>query len=102
MAGSPLGKQTAGCNLPHDWLMSLAIDVTALCDMWSEIDTNRCYLLVLVKTKPLLATSWLPAHPPPSYPVGVLLVLATPVKKLPKMVGNSASYSPNSWWIDRL
>ena len=52
--------------------------------------------LVLVKTLPLPATSWLPPHP-----VGVLLVLATPVK-LSKMAGNSASYSPNSWWVDRL
>ena len=34
MAKYPHGKQTAGCNSPHDWLMSLAIDVTALCDMW--------------------------------------------------------------------
>ena len=23
-------------------------------------------------------------------------------KKLSKMAGNSASYSPNSWWVDRL
>ena len=53
--------------------------------------------LVLVKMEPLPATSWLPAHPPPSHPVGVLLVLATPVKKLSKMAGNLASYSPNSW-----
>ena len=53
--------------------------------------------LVLVKTEPLPATSWLPTHPPPSHPVGVLLVLATPVKKLSKMAGNLASYSPNSW-----
>ena len=35
--------------------------------------------LVLVKTYPLPATSWLPALPPPSHPVGVLLVLATPI-----------------------
>ena len=48
--------------------------------------------LVLVKTELLPATSWLPSHP-----VGVLLVLATPVKKLSKMAGNLASYSPNSW-----
>ena len=34
MATYPLGKQTAGCISPHDWLMSLAIDLTALCDMW--------------------------------------------------------------------
>ena len=57
--------------------------------------------LVLVKTERLPATSWLPTHPqPPSptpNPVEVLLVLAMPVKKLTKMVGNLASYSPYSW-----
>ena len=34
MAAYPLGKQTAGCNSPHNWLMSLAMDLAALCDMW--------------------------------------------------------------------
>ena len=34
MAAYPLDKQTAGFNSLHDWLMSLAIDVAALCDMW--------------------------------------------------------------------
>ena len=34
MAAYSLDKQTAGCNSPHDWLMSLAINLTALCDMW--------------------------------------------------------------------
>ena len=58
--------------------------------------------LALVKTAPLPATSWLLTHPPPSHLAGVLLILATPVKKLSKIVGNSVSYSPNSWWIDRL
>ena len=58
--------------------------------------------LVLVKMWPLPATSWLPTHPLPSHPAGVLPVLATLVKKLSKMAGNSASYSTNSWWIDRL
>ena len=46
------------------------------------------------------------ATQPPSHPAGVLLVLATLVgytsKKLSKMAGNLASYSTNSWWIDRL
>ena len=32
-APSPPDKQTAGCNSPHDWLMSLAMDLAALCDM---------------------------------------------------------------------
>ena len=36
--------------------------------------------LILVKTWPLPATVWLPTRPPHSHPVGVLLVLATPVK----------------------
>ena len=35
--------------------------------------------LFLVKTYLLPATSWLPALPPPSHPVGVLVVLTTPV-----------------------
>ena len=49
-----------------------------------------------------LAHHFVATHlPPPSYPIGVLLALAMPVK-ISKMVGNSASYSLNSWWIDRL
>ena len=27
-------QATTGCNSPHNWLMSLANDLTALCDMW--------------------------------------------------------------------
>ena len=34
MAAYSLGKQTAGCSSPHNQLMSLAMDLTALCDMW--------------------------------------------------------------------
>ena len=34
VAPSPLDKQRATCNLPHDWLMSLAMDVAPLCDIW--------------------------------------------------------------------
>ena len=33
MAPSPLDKQTAGCDSPHDWLMSLAMDLGTLCDI---------------------------------------------------------------------
>ena len=33
-AAYPIDKQTAGCNSSHDWLMSLAMDLAALCDMW--------------------------------------------------------------------
>ena len=34
MSAYTLDKQTAGCNSPHDWWMSLAVALTALCDMW--------------------------------------------------------------------
>ena len=33
MAPSPLDKQTAGCGSLQDWLMSLAMDLAALCDI---------------------------------------------------------------------
>ena len=33
MAPSPLDKQLAGCYSPHNWLMSLNMDLAALCDM---------------------------------------------------------------------
>ena len=46
MAACPLDKQTAGCNSSHDWLMSLAMDLTALCGMWMPVDV---IWLVLVK-----------------------------------------------------
>ena len=46
--------------------------------------------MFLVKIRPLPATLWLPSHPLPSYSIGVLMVLATPVKKLFKMAGNPA------------
>ena len=34
MVTSPLGKQTACCNSSYNWLMGLARDLAALCDMW--------------------------------------------------------------------
>ena len=37
MAAYLLDKQTACCNLPHDWLISLAMDLAALCVMWSHL-----------------------------------------------------------------
>ena len=46
MAPSSFGKQTAGCESPHDWLMSLAMDLAALCDMWGENDTNGSHFPV--------------------------------------------------------
>ena len=34
MAPHSLDKQTAACNSPHNWLMSLAMDFADWCDMW--------------------------------------------------------------------
>ena len=34
MAPSSLDRQTTDCDSPHDWLMSLAMDLVALCDIW--------------------------------------------------------------------
>ena len=34
MDPSSLDKQKADCDSPHNWLMSLATDLAALCDMW--------------------------------------------------------------------
>ena len=47
--------------------------------------------LFLLLTYPLPTISWLR-----SYPIGGLVVLATPVKELSKMVGYTASYLLNS------
>ena len=54
--------------------------------------------LVLVKTEPLSATLWLPAHPPLSHPVGVLLVLAPPVKNYLKWWEIKLAIHPIASW----
>ena len=49
---SSLGKQPASCESPHDWLMSLAMDLAALCDMCMEVKMAAMEVisLFLVKT----------------------------------------------------
>ena len=61
-------------NSPHDWLISLAMDLTALCDMWRWNDTNGCHLAGFGEEVAFARhfDSWLPTHPLPSHPVGVL------------------------------
>ena len=67
-----------------------------------ENGTNGCQLTVF-SLDVAFARHFLSICPPPcSSPTGVLVILATPVKILYKMVGNSARYTPNSWLIDRL
>ena len=78
MAPSSLGKQTANCESPHNCLMSLAMDLVALCDMWRC--TNGSHLAVysedVVFACHFVATCLFLL----SHPIGVLLVLAMLVK----------------------
>ena len=71
--------------------MNLTIDTYVT--FGSENGPKDAICLYLVKMWPLPTTSWQPACP---HPAGVLLVLAMPVNNLLEMVGDSASYSPNS------
>ena len=43
MAAHPLEKQTASCNSPRDWLMSLAMDLAAYMIRGGENGTNGCH-----------------------------------------------------------
>ena len=94
MAVYHLEKQAAGCNSSHEWLMNLATDSTALWICGGENGTNGCHLAGFSEDV-AFARHFVATHqPPPSHPIGMLLILATPVQKL---VGYSASCSPNSW-----
>ena len=81
--------------------MNLAIDLTALCDMWSKNDTNGCHLAGFSQSV-AFAHYFVATHLPPTLPPNRSANgIGYTSKKLSKMVGNSASYSPYSWWIDR-
>ena len=83
MAAYPLGKWTAGCNSPHDWLMSLAMHLAG-----GENDTNGCHLADFSED---VAFAHHFVATPLFHPTRVLLVLAMPVKSLSKKAGNSAT-----------
>ena len=80
MAPSPLDKQTAGCNLPHNWLITMAMNWSALCDTWSwkwhqwmSFVCSQCWhsLYLLLCGSP----------PPPTFaPIEVFVVFAMLVK----------------------
>ena len=97
MATYPLDKQTAICNLPHDWLVSLAMDLAACVICGGENSTDGCHLAGFSEDVAFANHFVATCPPPPSYPIGVLPVLATPVKKLSKMAENLANYSSSSW-----
>ena len=84
--------------------MSVAIDLVACVICRGGNDTNGCPLIVF-SLDIVFAHHFMATHPTPSsYSIGVLVVLAMPVKELStcKMAGSSASYPLNNWLIDRL
>ena len=85
MALSSLDKETAGCNSPHEWLMSLAMGLASLCDMWRwkwhQWMPFGCFSEDVAFAHHFVA----PCLPPPSHTIGVLVVLATPVKNYLKL-----------------
>ena len=84
MAAYLLDKQTVGYNSPHDWMMSLAMDLAALCDTvcGGENGTNGCHLAGFSKDVAFVC-HFMATHPPPSFhPIGLLLILAKPVKPI--------------------
>ena len=64
MAPSSSDKQTAGCESPHNWLMSLALDLAALCD--SENGTNGNHFPVF-NEHVSFAPHVVATRPPPPY-----------------------------------
>ena len=76
MAAYLLDKQAAGCNSPYDWLMSLPMDLATLCD------TNGCHLAVFSEDVGFAHHIVATHLPPPFHPVGVVMVLAMPVKTI--------------------
>ena len=78
MAPSSSDKQTAGCESPCDWLISLAMDLT---DMWRwKWHTNGSHFPVFSEDIAFARHFVATRLPPSSHPIGVLVVLAMPVK----------------------
>ena len=83
MAPSLFDKQIAGCNLPHNWLMSFTMELTDLCDTYVEVKMAQAEAIWLFSalTYPLQPLHG-PHHLLLSTPIRVLVVLATPVKTI--------------------
>ena len=69
MAPSPLDKWTAGCNLPHIWLVSLAMDLVILICVicGGENGINECHLAVFI-VDVVFACNFVATSPPPILP----------------------------------
>ena len=77
MVASSFGKQTANCDSPHDWLMSLSMDLVTC---GGDNGINESHLAVFREDVPFTCHFVASHHPPLSHPVVVPMVLVTPVK----------------------
>ena len=90
MAPSPLDKQTVGCNLPHNWLISLSMDLAICVICGGKCGTKGHHLAVFsldIAFAYHFMASCLPSNLPPyrsAHGIGYAS------KKLSKMVGKSA------------
>ena len=78
MASSPLDKHIASCNSSHDWLMSLDMDLAA-CVICGGTNGTDGHHLAVYSVDVTFGCHFVATHLP-SHPIGVLVVLATPVK----------------------
>ena len=74
MAPTPLNKQIASCKSSYDWLMSLNMDLAALCDMWSQKQHQWYHLAVFSLNTTFVSHFMAPHYLPPSTPIEVLRV----------------------------
>ena len=70
------------------------MDLAALCDLGGANGTDGHHLVVY-SVDVTFGCNFMATHLP-SHSIGVLVVLATPVK-VSRKAGNSASYPPNIW-----
>ena len=79
----------AGRELPHNWLVRLGIDSAIFCDKWGcWIDAIWPHKNFWIERASHFSATH---HPPPSTPIGVLVVMTTLWNMLSNIVGNSIS-----------
>ena len=97
-----MDKQPAGYKSPHDWLVSLAMDLATLCDTW-RCKWHQWMPFGFFSEDVAVARHIVATRPPPTLPpCRNASGIDYPSKKLSKMAGYSASYSFNSWCICRV
>ena len=99
MGPSPLDKQTASCESPHDSLVSLTLDLVALCNTYVELKIVSIHHLAVFSVGIGFTSHFLAHRHPRACSIGYVSEKIMSVNKPSKLVGNSASYSLDSWCI---